>query len=372
MSIIKPNKLITYLEKDDPKVLQIIAEPLERGFGVTLGNSLRRVLLSSLQGAAVTFVKISGVMHEFQPLHGVKEDVTDIILNIKTMVVKMLSPDRQFLRIKAEGPCVVTAKMIEATSDVQIINPDHVICTLESNTSLEIEMVCEIGRGYLSAPMVADRNVQNNTFAKGNTVGYIAIDALFSPTKSVLYKVENTRVGQVTDYDKLTMTIETNGAITPEDALSLAAKILQEQFALFLIGNVQEYKVDVVNLTQPDMKFHPIMLKRVDSFGLSVRSQNCLRSDNIVYIADLVQKNEEELLNLTNFGKKSLDEIHKLLDNLNREFFVEKDSRKHQAGKLSTALQEPIFPLLSLGMKVPDWNTGAVEELVKNDENVTR
>jgi len=125
-------------------------------------------------------------------------------------------------------------------------------------------------------------------------------------------------------------------------------------------------------LTQPDMKFHPIMLKRVDSFGLSVRSQNCLRSDNIVYIADLVQKNEEELLNLTNFGKKSLDEIHKLLDNLNREFFVEKDSRKHQAGKLSTALQEPIFPLLSLGMKVPDWNTGAVEELVKNDENVTR
>ena len=185
MSIIKPNKLITYLEQDDPRILQIIAEPLERGFGVTLGNSLRRVLLSSLQGAAVTFVKISGVTHEFQPLYGVKEDVTDVILNIKTMVIKMLSPDRQFLRIKAEGPCVVTAKMIEANSEVQIINPDHVICTIESNTSLEIEMVCEIGRGYLSAPMIADRNAQNSTFSKGNTVGYIAIDALFSPTKSV-------------------------------------------------------------------------------------------------------------------------------------------------------------------------------------------
>jgi DNA-directed RNA polymerase subunit alpha len=367
MSIIKPNKLITSLEQDNPRILQIIAEPLERGFGVTLGNSLRRVLLSSLQGSAVTFVKISGITHEFQPLYGVKEDVTDVILNVKAMVIKMLSPDKQFLRIKAEGPCVVTAGMIEANSEVQIINPDHIICTIESNTSLDIEMVCEIGRGYLSAPTIIDRNEQNSVFAKGNTVGYIAIDALFSPIRSVFYKVENTRVGQVTDYDKLIMTIETNGAIAPEDSLSLAAKILQEQFALFLIGSVQEHKIDLVGQAQSDTRFHPVVLKRVDSFGLSVRSQNCLRSDNIVYIADLVQKTEDELLQLTNFGKKSLDEIHKLLDGLNREFFTEKDSRKQQVAKISASLSEPAFPMLSLGMKIPDWNTNPTEDVAKKE-----
>jgi DNA-directed RNA polymerase subunit alpha len=373
MSIIKPNKLVTNFEQDNPRILRAVAEPLERGFGITLGNALRRVLLSSLQGAAITFVKISGITHEFQPLHGVKEDVTDIILNIKTMVVKMLSPERQVIKLKVDGPCVVTAQMIEPNSQVHIADPNHVICTLESNSSLEIEMICEIGRGYLSAPLVAEKNTQA-AFGKMNissSIGYIAIDALFSPIRSVLYQVENTRVGQITDYDRLIMTIETNGAIPPEDALSLAAKILQDQFNLFLIGVAQEHKIDTGKVKQPDMKFHPILLKKLSSFELSVRSKNCLNGDNIVYIGDLVQKNEADLLKLPNFGKKSLDEIHQLLDNLNREFFAEKEARNKMQSKNNINVMDQHFSLLSLGMKIPEWNKDIVEVLVKEYDNLS-
>jgi DNA-directed RNA polymerase subunit alpha len=371
MSIIKPNKLVTYFEKDNPRVLKVIAEPLERGFGITLGNALRRVLLSSLQGAAVTFIKIAGITHEFQPWHGVKEDVTDVILNLKAMVIKMLSPERQTIKLKVEGPCVVTAGMIEKNSEVQIIDPHHVICTLESNISLDMEMICEIGRGYLPAHMVADKNSQ---MPMGKSMlaslEYIPIDALFSPIRSVFYKVEHTRVGQITDYDRLIMTIESNGAISPADALSLSTKILQDQFNLFLIGDVQEYKVDSGKVKQHEIKFHPILLRQISTFDLSIRSQNCFKGDNIVYIGDLVQKTEVQLLQLKNFGRKSLDEVYQLLEELNREFFADKDSKiKNQ--KVASNSMDQQFSFLSLGMKIPDWNKDAVEDLVKKYDNVT-
>ena len=361
MSIIKPTKLITHYNQSDSRSLQAVAEPLERGFGVTLGNALRRVLLSSLQGAAVTFVKISGVSHEFQSIYGVKEDVTDVILNIKTMVIRMTSAERQVIRLKVEGPCIVKASMIELNNDVHIVDPDHVICTLESNSSLDLEMICEIGRGYASSLMVAERGCD----IASNNPAYIAVDAIFSPIRSVLYKVENTRVGQVTDYDRLIITIETNGSINPADALSLASKILQDQFSLFLIGNAQEYSVDDHSLIQSEMKFHPVLLKKLSSFELSVRCRNCLNGDNIIYVGDLVQKTEAELLKLPNFGKKSLDEINQLLDNLNREFFYEtKPNNKNMSNQI-----EQKFALLSLGMKISEWNKERVEDLIKKYDN---
>jgi len=371
MSITKPTKLITQVDQDNSKALQIIAEPLERGFGVTLGNALRRVLLSSLQGAAVTFVKISGLSHEFQPLPGVKEDVNDIILNIKTMVIRMMSPDRQVIRLKVEGPCVVKAGMIESNREVHIIDPEHVICTLDANASIDLEMVCEIGRGYLPASLVSEKNSQSNIANNSSSIGYIALDAIFSPIRSVMYKVENTRVGQITDYDRLIMNLETDGSVNPEDAVSLAAKTLQDHLSLFLIGSTKEYKVDADGQKEPELKFHPILLKKLSSFELSVRSKNCLNGDNIIYVGDLVQRTEAELLKLPNFGKKSLDEINQLFDNLNREFFSEKES-KNKNNKNNINLSEQHFSLLGLGMKIPDWNKETVEDLVKKYDNFSR
>lgn len=370
MSITKPTKLITQLDQDNPRILQIVAEPLERGFGVTLGNALRRVLLSSLQGAAVTFIKVSGLSHEFQPLQGVKEDVNDIVLNIKTMVIRMMSPDRQVVRLKVDGPCIVKAGMIESNNEVHVIDPEHVICTLEANSSLDLEMVCEIGRGYLPSSLVSERQAQS-AVSNSSSIGYIALDAIFSPIRSVVYKVENTRVAQITDYDRLIMTIETDGSMNPEDALSLAAKTLQDHLSLFVIGSTKEYKVDADGPKQPEMKFHPILLKKLSSFELSVRSKNCLNGDNIIYVGDLVQKTEAELLKLPNFGKKSLDEINQLFDNLNREFFSEKDS-KNKNNKNTVNVSDQHFSLLGLGMKIPDWNKDAVEDLIKKYDNFSR
>jgi DNA-directed RNA polymerase subunit alpha len=256
--------------------------------------------------------------------------------------------------------------MIGANPFVEIVDPDHVICTLESDIPLEIELVCEIGRGYLPSYAVAERAEQNNILYNYNSLGYIALDAIFSPIKSVFYKVENTRVAQITDYDRLIMNIETNGAISPDDALSLAAKMLQDHLNLFLIGSTKEYKVDIGVGGQPDLKFHPILLKKLSFFELSVRSKNCLNGDNIVYVGDLVQRAEVDLLKLPNFGKKSLDEIHLLLDNLNREFFSDKEKDK---GKVSNNAGGQQFSLLSLGMKIPEWNKDAVEDLIKKYDN---
>ncbi len=325
--LIKPTKLVVEHEKNN-NCAEIVAEPLERGFGLTLGNVLRRVLLSSLQGAAVTSIKIDGVVHEFSSIPGVREDITDIILNIKALVIKVYSTEKKRITLNAVGPCKVTAAMIETGHDVEIINPDLVICTLDKGASLNIEMTCETGKGYI--PASQNRPVDA-------PIGLIPVDALFSPVKKVAYKVENSRVGQVTDYDKLILTVETNGTLAPEMAVALAARIVQDQLQLFIsFQEVEEEKKEVLE----ELPFDRNLLRKVDELELSVRSQNCLKNDNIVYIGDLVCKTEAEMLKTPNFGRKSLNEIKEVLASLGVRF----------------------------GMEVPNWPPENIEELAKRYE----
>lgn len=326
--LIKPSKLTVGNNKNSDTYAEIIAEPLESSFGLTLGNVLRRVLLSSLQGAAVTSIKIDGVVHEFSSISGVKEDITDIILNIKSIIIKMHVSDKKRITLNVVGPCVVTAGMIETGHDVEIINKDLVICTLDKGAKLNIEMTCETGKGYIPAS-------QNR--ASDAPIGLIPVDALFSPVKKVSYKVENSRVGQVTDYDKLTLAVETNGTITPEMAVALAARIIQDQLQLFIsFQEVEEEKGVVLE----ELPFDRNLLRKVDELELSVRSQNCLKNDNIVYIGDLVCKTEAEMLKTPNFGRKSLNEIKEVLASMGVRF----------------------------GMEIPNWPPENIEELAKKYE----
>jgi DNA-directed RNA polymerase subunit alpha len=329
-SLIKPLKIICADSGMDDKinVANIVVEPLERGFGLTLGNALRRILLSSLQGAAITAMKIPGVVHEFSSKSGVKEDVIDLILNVKNIAIRMHSLEKRIIRLNAKGPCVVTAGMIETSSDVEILNPDQKICTLSKDAELEIEFYCETGRGYVPASSAKEKDLP---------IGVVTIDALFSPVKKVSYKVEDARVGQVTDYDKLIMTVETNGSITPEMAIALSARILQDQLDLFVTFEEEEEKAEVSR----ELEFNPVLLKKVSHLELSVRSQNCLQNDNIVYIGDLVIKTEAEMLKTQNFGRKSLNEIKEILSKFNLKF----------------------------GMEIPGWPPENVEELAKKYED---
>lgn len=311
--LIKPTKLgVDEKTAKSNRLMTFVAEPLERGFGITLGNALRRVLLSSLQGGAVTAIKIAEVLHEFSSVPGVREDVTEIVLNLKTLAIKTHSPEKKKIHLKATGPCEVTAGMIDVPSDVEVINKDMVICTLDKGAKLDIEMTVETGKGYVAA---------SQKRAADAPIGLIPVDALFSPVRRVSYKVENSRVGQVTDYDKLIMTVETNGAVNPEDALALAAKILQDQLNLFI--NFEEKEEHVRQEKQPELGFSPHLLRKVDELELSVRSANCLKNDNIVYIGDLVQKSEAEMLKTPNFGRKSLNEIKEVLAGLGLKFGME-------------------------------------------------
>ncbi|MCT4635598.1 MAG: DNA-directed RNA polymerase subunit alpha [Rickettsiales bacterium] len=325
--LIKPSKLMVNL--NSPNLAEILIEPLEPGFGLTLGNALRRVLLSSLQGAAITSIQIEGVVHEFSSIAGVKEDVTDVVLNFKGVTVHMEASERKKLSLNAVGPCVVTAGMIETGADVTILNPDHVICTLADGANLDVEITCETGNGYVPASQMRSDD---------DPIGLIPIDALFSPIKKAFYKVENTRVGQVTDYDKLILTVETNGVVTPELAVGLAARILQDQLQLFIAFEevVEEKSSDI-----EELKFDPNLLRKVDELELSVRSQNCLKNDNIVYIGDLVIKTEGEMLKTPNFGRKSLNEIKEVLSTMS----------------------------LTFGMAIPEWPPEKIEELAKKYEN---
>lgn len=304
---------------------KIVVEPLERGFGLTLGNALRRVLLSSLQGGAVTAVKIDGVLHEFSVIEGVREDVTDIILNIKGLAVAVHSEGQKTMYLDATGPCTVTASMIETGHDVEIMNPDHVICNLDAGGKISMELTVTTGKGYVPA-------YQNKS--SDSTIGVIAVDAIYSPVKKVSYKVENTRVGQITDYDKLTMVVETNGVVTPEDAVAYAARILQDQLKPFI--NFDEPENDVEDVKE-ELPFNRNLLKKVEELELSVRSANCLKNDNIVYIGDLVQKTEAEMLRTPNFGRKSLNEIKEVLAKMG----------------------------IHLGMDTPGWPPENIEDLIK-------
>jgi DNA-directed RNA polymerase subunit alpha len=307
-------------------VATIVAEPLERGFGLTLGNALRRILLSSLQGAAITSVQIDGVLHEFSSIPGVREDVTDLVLNLKSTGLRMHGEGSRRMTLKATGPGEVTASSIETGPDIEVLDPNHHICTLDKGTKLSMELTVESGKGYV--PAVHNRS-------EDSPIGMIPVDALFSPISKVSYKVDNTRVGQVTNYDKLSMKVETNGAITPEDAVALAARILQDQLQLFI--NFEEPRVAQAESDVPAPAFNPNLLRKVDELELSVRSANCLKNDNIVYIGDLVQKTEQEMLRTPNFGRKSLNEIKEVLIQMS----------------------------LHLGMEVVEWPPENVEELAK-------
>jgi len=323
--LIKPTKL-DISHSDTPNLGKVVAEPLERGFGLTLGNALRRILLSSLQGAAVTAVHIDGVLHEFSSIEGVREDVTDIILNIKALGVRMHAEGPKKMRLSAEGPCEVTAAQIEAGADIEIMNPDLVICTLDKGAKLSMEMTVDTGKGYRPA-------AQNRP--EEAPVGLIPVDSVFSPVRKVTYEVEDTRVGQITDYDKLTLTVETNGVIAPEDAVAFAARIMQDQLNVFV--NFEEPEEVREQESSQELPFNKNLLRKVDELELSVRSANCLKNDNIIYIGDRVQKSESDMLRTPNFGRKSLNEIKEVLANMG----------------------------LHLGMQVEGWPPENIEDLAR-------
>ena len=289
----KPNRLEITPGRDRNKMATLVAEPLERGFGMTLGNALRRVLLSSLQGAAITTVQIDGVLHEFSSIAGVREDVTDIVLNIKEIALRVHSDGVKRMVLRKEGPGVAKAGDIEAGSDIEILNPEHVICTLDQGASIRMEFTAATGKGYVAA----ERNRPDDA-----AIGLIPVDSLYSPVKRVSYKVENTREGQSLNFDKLTMVVETDGAVRAEDAVALAARILQDQLSVFI--NFEEPTKVVEPTLSADIPFNAALLKKVDELELSVRSANCLKNDNIVYIGDLIQKTEAEMLRTPNFGRK--------------------------------------------------------------------
>jgi DNA-directed RNA polymerase subunit alpha len=324
--LIKPNKLEVVQGAVPERRATIVAEPLERGFGLTLGNALRRVLLSSLQGSAVTAIQIGGVLHEFSSIPGVHEDVTDIVLNVKSMGVRMHSEGPRRVLLEASGPGEVTAGMIDTGHDIEVMDPDLVICTLDNDAKIRMELTVETGKGYVPAG-------QNKP--EESPIGLIPIDAVFSPVRKVAYKVDNARVGQVTDYDKLSIDVTTDGTISPEDSVALAARILQDQLQLFI--NFEEPQLAIREDARDELPFNKNLLRKVDELELSVRSANCLKNDNIIYIGDLVLKSEAEMLRTPNFGRKSLNEIKEVLSQMG----------------------------LHLGMEITNWPPENIEDLAK-------
>ncbi|MDR2856598.1 MAG: DNA-directed RNA polymerase subunit alpha [Novosphingobium sp.] len=337
----KPNNLEVKAGNDPRRRATFVAEPLERGFGLTLGNALRRVLLSSLQGAAITSIKIENVLHEFSSLAGVREDVTDIVLNVKQIALRMQGEGPKRLQLSATGPAEVTAGDIAVSGDIEVMNKTLVICHLDEGATLNMELTADTGKGYV--PAVSNRPVDA-------PIGLIPVDSLYSPVRQVSYKVDNARIGQELDFDKLSLTVETDGTVTPEDAVAYAARILQDQFALFVhfedmapigaspmigiaAGSVPAEESDTNQLNR-------YLLKKVDELELSVRSANCLKNDNIIYIGDLVQKTEAEMLRTPNFGRKSLNEIKEVLSSMG----------------------------LRLGMDIPGWPPENIEEMAKKLE----
>jgi len=327
--LIKPNKLEVSPGTDASRSATIVIEPLERGFAMTLGSALRRVLLSSLQGAAVTAVQIDGVLHEFSSIAGVREDVTDVVLNLKSMSLRYHGTEPRRITLSATGPGEITAGMIQTSHDVEIIDPDHVICTLDEGAKINMEMTVSTGKGYVPA-------VQHR--AEDSPIGLMPIDAIYGPVRRVAFRVDNTRVGQVTDYDKLIMEVETNGTVAPEDAVALAARILQDQLQTFI--NFEEPVAAQAAESPTEPVFNKNLLRKVDELELSVRSANCLKNDNIIYIGDLVQKSEQEMLRTPNFGRKSLNEIKEVLSQMG----------------------------LHLGMEIPNWPPENIEEMAKKLE----
>ena len=327
-ALIKPPKLEVQLS-DDKSFAKIIAEPLEKGYGLTLGNSLRRILLSSVRGAAVTSIQIDGVLHEFTSIKGVREDVTDIILNVKTLALKSSSEGSKKLILDAKGPGEIKASDITPVQDIEILNPELVICNLDENTKFHMEMTVGNGKGYVPAVMNKPEEPP---------LGLIPIDSLFSPVKRVSYSISTAREGKALDYDKLTMEVETNGSISAEDATAYSARIFQDQLSMFV--NFDEPQEVIVREKPTEPEFNRNLLRKVDELELSVRSMNCLKNDNIIYIGDLVQKSEGEMLRTPNFGRKSLNEIKEVLNGMS----------------------------LYLGMEIPNWPPDNIAEMSKKLE----
>ena len=330
-TLIKPSKL-EVSSNEDKSFAQVVAQPLEKGFGQTIGNSLRRILLSSIQGSAVTAIQIDGVLHEFSSIKGVREDVTDIVLNVKNLAIKSKFNEPKKLVLDANGPKEIKAKDITLVSDVQILNPEQTICNLDEKTKFHMELIVNNGKGYVMAP----KNKSEDT-----PLGLIAIDSLFSPVKKVSFKVDSTREGDALDYDKLVMQVETNGTVAAEDAVAFAARIFQDQLSMFV--NFEDPKEIPKQKVLKEPEFNKNLLKKVEELELSVRSMNCLKNDNIIYIGDLVQKTEPEMLRTPNFGRKSLNEIKEVLSSMS----------------------------LYLGMEIPNWPPDNIVELSKQLEENT-
>ena len=327
--LIKPSKLNIQSNKDK-SLTTLIAEPLEKGYALTIGNSLRRILLSSIQGSAITAIQIDGVLHEFSSIKGVREDVTDIVLNIKQLSIQVMSEESKKLILDVKGPGEIKAKDIQPNPDVKILNPDLVLCHLDENTKFHMELIAKRGKGYSPA----DKNKNEDA-----PLGLIAIDSLFSPVKKVSYNIETAREGKSLDYDKLIMDIETDGSLPAEDAIAYAARIFQDQLSLF-VNFDEPVEVEKKPVTT-ELEFNKNLLRKVDELELSVRSMNCLKNDNIIYIGDLVQKTEPQMLRTPNFGRKSLNEIKEVLNSMS----------------------------LYLGMEVPNWPPDNISELSKKLED---
>jgi DNA-directed RNA polymerase subunit alpha len=300
--LIRPKSLSVEQETLSATYGRFVCEPLERGFGITLGNSLRRVLLSSLQGAAITALKVDGALHEFTSVPDVVEDVTTIILNLKEVVVRANSPRTHIVRIEKDGPCQVKAGDIQTNDQIEVLNPDHVICTVSKGGRFSAEFTITVGRGYVPS---------ERTKQPGQPIGTIAIDALYSPLRKVNYTVTNARVGQMTDYDKLTLEVWTDGSVKPQDAVAYAAKILKDQLTIFI--NFEEEPEATSSAKEEDEPLNENLFRSVEELELSVRSANCLQNANIHLIGELVQRTESEMLKTKNFGRKSLKEIKEIL-----------------------------------------------------------
>jgi len=327
-SLIKPSKIDVKTSEDKSKAT-LIAEPLEKGYGLTIGNSLRRILLSSIRGSAVTAIQIDGVLHEFSSIKGVREDVTDIVLNVKSLGLKALSNGPKKLILDASGPGEIKAKNISPNADVEILTPELTICNLDEKTKFHMELTVNSGKGYVPAEL----NKQDDP-----PLGLIPVDSLFSPVKKVSYSISTAREGKALDYDKLIMEIETNGSLSAEDAVAYAARIFQDQLSMFV--NFEEPKETVAVEKPSEPEFNKNLLRKVDELELSVRSMNCLKNDNIIYIGDLVQKTEGEMLRTPNFGRKSLNEIKEVLNAMS----------------------------LYLGMEIPNWPPENIAELSRKLE----
>ena len=328
MEFLKPHRV--NVEAIDAMRAKITLEPLERGFGHTLGNALRRILLSSMPGCAITEVKIDGVLHEYSSIEGVQEDVIEILLNLKSLALRMHgSRQEAVLKLSKKGPGKVTAGDIALDHDIEVVDPKHAIATLTKHGAVSMEMKIARGRGYQPATVRAEE--------EGRQIGVMQLDASFSPVRRVSYAVENARVEQRTDLDKLVLDIETNGAIDPEEAVRRAANILQNQISIFVELKSAEASVSEV----PELHINPLLLRPVDDLELTVRSANCLKAENIFYIGDLVQRTEFELLKTPNLGKKSLTEIKDVL-------------ASHQ---------------LSLGMKLENWPPASLKGKLPEQES---